>query len=111
MVPNAHPLGLADGSAAVFWRDQAGDLSESPDHARHDHGFLRTAHRTSRRFRKLLPADSDWRAGYGVFRSLHAVVLVAVLLSHRAACGGLSYPAPTSSRLDPLYALQPASTP
>src|SRR5260370_34330199 len=102
MVADAHPLDLADGSAAVFWRDQSGDLSESPDHARHDHGFLRTDHGTSRRFRKLLPADSDWRAGYGVSSSEHAFVLDHLPRLHRAACGVLCDWWCASSWLDPV---------
>ena len=72
---DAHSHGLADGGAAARRRDQAGDVSQPADHARHDHGVLRADHGAAGRVRQLLPADSDRRAGHGVPRPEHAVVL------------------------------------
>src|ERR1022692_2331729 len=60
---------------AAGGRNQAGDLSQPADDARHDHGVLRADHGAAGRVWKLLSADSDWSAGYGVSRPEHAFVL------------------------------------
>ena len=62
-------------SLAAGGRDQAGDLSQPAHHARHDHGVLRADYGAAGRLWKLLSADSDWGAGYGVSGPEHAFVL------------------------------------
>src|ERR1700683_793201 len=72
---DADPLDLSGGQFAAGGRDQAGDVSEPADDARHDHGVLRADHGAAGRGRKLFSADSDWGAGYGVPCAEHAFVL------------------------------------
>src|SRR5260370_6602305 len=103
---DAHSFDLGDGRAGVFWRDQAGDLSESLDHARHDHGFLRADHGAAGWVRKLLPADSDWGAGHGVSGAEYAFVLDHLPRLHRAACGVLCNRRRTASWMDWLCAAE-----
>ena len=59
----------------LFGRDQAGDLSQPADHARHHHGVLRADHGTAGWVWQLFPAHSDWCAGYGVSGAEYALVL------------------------------------
>ena len=72
---DAHPHDLADGESAADGRDQAGNLPQPADHARHHHGVLRADHGAPGRLRQLLSAHPDRRAGYGVSRPEHAFVL------------------------------------
>ena len=72
---DAHSPGLADGCVAAGGRDQAGNVSQPADHARHHHGVLRADDGAAGRVRKLLSAHSDWRAGHGVPCPEHAFVL------------------------------------
>src|ERR1700722_1706630 len=72
---DANSPGLAGGGSAVCGRDQAGNVSQSADHARHHYGVFRADHRAAGRIRKLFSANSDRRAGYGVSRPEHAFVL------------------------------------
>ena len=66
---------LADGGFAARRRDQARNLLEPADHARHDHGVLRLDHGATGWVRKLFFAHPDWGAGYGVSSLEHAFVL------------------------------------
>ena len=55
--------------SAADRRDQAGNLPQPADHARHHHGVFRADHGAAGRIRQLLSADPDRRAGHGVSRS------------------------------------------
>ena len=56
-------------------RDQAGDISQPADHARHHHGVFRADDGAAGRVWKLFPAHSNWRARHGVPGPEHAFVL------------------------------------
>ena len=55
--------------------DDAGAVSGTDDHARHDHGLHGADHGAAVRLRQLFPAHSNRRGGHGVSRAEHAFVL------------------------------------
>ena len=98
-----------DAVLAAGGRDQAGDLSQPADHARHDHGVLRADHGAAGRLRKLLPADSDRRAGHGVSGPEHAVVLDDVRRVRRDHRGVLRDGRRAAARVDRVSAAERAA--
>src|SRR5260370_413751 len=103
---DAHSPGLAAGEFANRGRNQAGAVSGTAHHARHHHGVLRADHCATGGIRKLLFADSDWRAGYGVPGPEHAFVLDDVCGVRGDPCGVLRLGRRTAARVDGISAAE-----
>src|SRR5580704_6377448 len=72
---DAHSLDLAECDVAFGWRNQARNLPELVDHARHHYGVLRADHRAAGRLWQLLLADSNRRGGHGLPGPEYALLL------------------------------------
>src|SRR5258706_11120885 len=107
---DAHFPDLSFGEFAAGGRDQAGNLSRASHHARHHHGVLRADNGAAGRFWKLLSANSDWGAGYGVSGPEHAFVLDDVCGFRGDSRGILRIRRSAAARVDGISAAERRAT-